>query len=275
MPSSNERALEKAKTIDCDALILDLEDAVAPDAKDAARANACAAASSGEYGRREVTIRINGIGSPWHETDLEAACAAGPDAVVVPKVSSAAEVEQLVAAMQAFGAPETTKLWAMVETPCGILNAAEIAGASTRLVALVIGTNDIYKELGATFAPGRAAVMVALQQVVLAARSAGVTVLDGVFNNVKDEDGLRAEAEQGREMGMDGKTLIHPGQVAVANEVFAPSAEAVESARATIEAFTEARARGSFVATVNGRLVENLHVEIAEKTLAMHEAITR
>ena len=273
MPSSNERALEKARTLPVDALILDLEDAVAPDAKDAARENACAAARSGEYGRREVTIRVNGLGSQWHDADLAAAASAGPDAIVVPKVGSAEEVRALVAALEAAGAPDRTRLWAMVETPAAILHAAEIASASDRLACLVLGTNDLYKELGATFVPGRAAVMASLQLAVLGARSAGVAVLDGVFNDVKDSDGFLAEARQGRELGFDGKTLIHPGQVEPANTVFAPSAEQVQDARAVIDAFEQAQSEGRGVATLNGRLIESLHVDTARKVLATADAI--
>ncbi|KJK11099.1 malyl-CoA thiolesterase [Terrabacter sp. 28] len=273
MPSSNERALEKAKTLPVDALILDLEDAVAPDAKEAARENACAAARSGEYGRRELTIRVNGLGSRWHEADLAAAAAAGPDAIVVPKVNSADEVSGLVAAMEAAGAPEHTRLWAMVETPVAVLHAEEIARASERLACLVLGTNDLYKELGATFAPGRAAISASLQLALLAARAAGVAIVDGVFNDVKDTEGFLAEARQGRELGFDGKTLIHPGQVEPANEVFAPSEAQVEDARAVIAAFEEAQAQGRGVATLNGRLIENLHVDTARKVLATAEAI--
>jgi len=273
MPSSNERALEKAKTLPVDALILDLEDAVAPDAKDAARENACAAARSGDYGRRELTIRVNGLGSQWHDADLAAAAAAGPDAVVVPKVNSADEVRALVAAMEAAGAPAHTRLWAMVETPVAVLHAEEIARASDRLACLVLGTNDLYKELGAAFAPGRAAIETSLQLAILAARAAGVAVVDGVYNDVKDGDGFLAEARQGRELGFDGKTLIHPGQVEAANEVFAPSEAQVEDARAVIDAFQTAQAEGRGVATLNGRLIENLHVDTAKKVLATAEAI--
>jgi citrate lyase subunit beta/citryl-CoA lyase len=274
LPSSNERALEKARTLPVDGLILDLEDAVAPEAKDSARENACAAARSGAYGRRELTIRVNAIGTRWHEDDLAAAAAAGPDAVVVPKVGSADEVRSLVDALEAAGAPERTRLWAMVETPAAILDAARIAAASDRLACLVLGTNDLYKELGASFAPGRAAVMTSLQLAVLGARAAGVAVLDGVFNDVKDADGFLAEARQGRELGFDGKTLIHPAQVGPANEVFAPSAGQVEDARAVIEAFEQAQSEGRGVATLNGRLVENLHVDTARKVIATAEAIS-
>lgn len=273
MPSSNERALEKAKTLPVDALILDLEDAVSPDAKEGARGNACAAVRSGEYGRRELTIRVNGLGSEWHDADLAAAAAAGPDAIVVPKVSSADEVRSLVAAMEAAGAPASTRLWAMVETPVAVLHAEEIARASDRLACLVLGTNDLYKELGATFAPGRAAIQASLQLAVLAARAGGVTVLDGVYNDVKDADGFLAEARQGRELGFDGKTLIHPGQVEPCNEVFAPSPAQVEEAEAVIAAFESAQAEGRGVATLNGRLIENLHVDTARKVLATADAI--
>jgi citrate lyase subunit beta/citryl-CoA lyase len=273
LPSSNERALEKAKSLPVDALILDLEDAVAPDAKDAARENACAAARSGEYGRRELTIRVNAIGTQWHEADLAAVSAAGPDAVVVPKVNSAGEVASLVAAMEAAGAPSHTRLWAMVETPVAVLHAEEIARASRRLTCLVLGTNDLYKELGAEFVPGRAAIQASLQLALLAARAAGVAIVDGVYNDVKDAEGFLAEARQGRELGFDGKTLIHPGQVEPCNEVFAPSAAQVEHSRAVIEAFEAARAQGRGVATLHGRLIENLHVDTAQKVLATAEAI--
>jgi len=273
LPSSNERALEKAKGLPVDALILDLEDAVAPEVKDSARENACAAARSGQYGRRELTIRVNGLGSQWHEDDLAAACSAGPDAIVVPKVDSAEEVRSLVAAMEAAGAPESTRLWAMVETPVAVLHAEEIARASDRLACLVMGTNDLYKELGATFAPGRAAIQTSLQTALLAARAAGVAIVDGVYNDVKDAEGFLAEARQGRELGFDGKTLIHPGQVEPCNEVFAPSPAEVERARSVIEAFEAARAEGRGVATLDGRLIENLHVETARKVLATSDAI--
>ncbi|WP_337794768.1 CoA ester lyase [Pedococcus badiiscoriae] len=273
MPSSNERALAKAKTLPVDALILDLEDAVAPDAKDQARENACAAVRSGEYGRRELTIRVNGLGTQWHDADLRAACAAGPDGIVVPKVGSADEVRALVAAMDAAGAPAHTRLWAMVETPVAVLHAEEIARASDRLACLVLGTNDLYKELGASFVPGRSAVSTSLQLVLLAGRAAGVAVLDGVFNDVSDADGFLAEARQGRELGFDGKTLIHPGQVDPCNETFAPSPAAVDDARAVIAAFESAQAKGQGVATLSGRLIENLHVDTARRVLAIDEAI--
>lgn len=272
MPSSNERALEKAKTLAVDALILDLEDAVGVDAKDVARENACAAAASGEYGRREITIRVNGIGTQWHEADLEAACAAGPDGIVVPKVSTATEVKSLVAAMERFGAPDHTRLWAMIETPTAIFNVRKIARKSERLAAFVIGTNDLVKELRAEHVPGRGPLMTALSLALLAGRESGIAVLDGVYNNVTDADGFRAECLQGRDLGFDGKTLIHPGQVEVCNEVFSPSEVQVEEAEGIVAAW-EAGA-GAGVVTYNGKMIENLHVDIARRVLATHEAIT-
>ena len=270
MPGSNERALEKAKSIPCDGLILDLEDAVAPDAKPAARDAACAAAASGEYGRREVTIRVNGADTEWHRDDLAAACAAGPDAIVVPKVNTADAVLQLVEAMAGHDAPEHTKLWAMVETPYAMLHAEEIATASDRLTVLVMGTNDLAKELYAEHVPGRQPLLTGLSLALLAARATGKAIIDGVYNDVKDTDGFLAECRQGREMGFDGKTLIHPGQVEGANEAFAPSEQAVEDARGILQAWEDAT---SGVVTYNGKMVENLHVESARRTLGMHEAI--
>ena len=271
MPSSNERALEKARTLPVDGLILDLEDAVGPDDKPGAREQACAAAASGEYGPREVTIRVNGIGTRWHDADLAAACAAGPDGIVVPKVGSAQEVVDLVAAMERHGAPDRTRLWAMVETPGAVLDARAIASASDRLAVLVLGTNDLVKELQARFVPGRAPLLTALSAVVLAARAAGVAVLDGVYNDVKDLEGLESECRQGRDLGFDGKTLIHPGQVEACNAAFAPSEVEVEEARGVLAAW-EAGA-GTGVVTYNGRMVENLHVDVARRVLATDEAI--
>ncbi len=270
LPASNERALEKARTIACDGLILDLEDAVAPAAKVEAREAACAAAESGAYGRRELTIRVNGMDTQWHADDLAAACAAGPDAIVVPKVNSADEVRSLVAAMAS--APAKTKLWAMVETPVAMLNALDIASASERLTVLVMGTNDLAKELYAEHVPGRAPLLTGLSLALLAARASGKAILDGVYNDVKDADGFLAECRQGREMGFDGKTLIHPGQVDGANQAFAPSEQAVADARGVLQAWEDGR--GSGVVTYNGRMIENLHVESAQRTLSIHESIT-
>ena len=271
MPGANDRALEKAKSLPCDGLILDLEDSVAPEAKPAARDAVCAAAASGEYGRRTVTIRVNSLGTEWHDADLAAAAQAGPAGIVVPKVNSAEEVRGLVAAMEKAGAPDHTRLWAMVETPEAIFNAREIAAASDRLAVIVMGTNDLVKELYAEHVPGRAPLLTSLSLALLAARAAGVQILDGVYNDVKDTEGFLAECVQGRQMGFDGKTLIHPGQVEAANEQFAPSAEAIEDARGLIEAFESA---GSGVATYKNKMIENLHVESARRTLTIHEAIT-
>jgi len=272
MPSSNERALEKAKSIPCDGLILDLEDAVAPDAKSAAREAAAASVRSGEYGHRELTIRVNGIGTQWHDDDIRAAAQAGPDGIVVPKVNTADEVRSLVAAIEAAGAPERTKLWAMVETPEAIFNVRDIATASDRLAVLVMGTNDLVKELYAEHVPGRAPLLTSLTLSLLAARAAGVAILDGVYNDVKDAEGFLAEVDQGRQLGFDGKTLIHPAQVEPANAGFAPSEQAVADARGLIEAF-ESSTGG--VVTYKNKMVENLHVESARRTLAIADAIAR
>ncbi|KRE61175.1 CoA ester lyase [Nostocoides sp. Soil756] len=271
LPSSNERALEKAKTLPVDGLILDLEDAVAPDAKPAARDNACAAVASGDLGPREVTIRVNAIGTEWHDADLEAACGAGPDGIVVPKVGSADEVRSLVAAMERHGAPDHTWLWAMVETPAAVLDARAIATASDRLAVLVLGTNDLVKELRARFVPGRGPLLTSLSLVVLAARAAGVAVLDGVYNDVRDLEGFVLECRQGVDLGFDGKTLIHPDQVEPCNTAFAPSAAEVEEARGVVEAWTAAGGAG--VVTHAGRMVEHLHVEVARRVLAMDDAV--
>jgi citrate lyase subunit beta/citryl-CoA lyase len=271
MPASNERALEKAKSIPCDGLIFDLEDAVAPGAKPAARDAACQAVASRDYGPRELAIRVNGAETEWHRADLEAACAAGPDAVVVPKVGSAGAVRELVEAMIRFGAPEHTRLWAMVETPAAMLHAEEIAGASERLSVLVMGTNDLAKELYAEHVPGRHPLLPGLGLALLAARATGTAILDGVYNDVQDTEGFLAECRQGREMGFDGKTLIHPSQVGGANTAFAPSEQAVEDARGILQAWRDGA--GSGVVTYRGRMVENLHVESAERTLALDEAI--
>jgi citrate lyase subunit beta/citryl-CoA lyase len=271
LPASNPRALEKAASIPCDGLILDLEDAVAPDVKTTAREAACAAVTSGDYGEREVTIRVNGADTEWHRADLEAASAAGPDAVVVPKVGSADTVLELAGAMTRFDAPEHTKLWAMVETPTAMLHCEEIAAASERLTVLVLGTNDLAKELYAEHVPGRHPLLPGLGLALLAARATGKAILDGVYNDVQDSDGFLAECRQGREMGFDGKTLIHPAQVEGANAAYAPSEEAVDDANGVLQAWADGA--GSGVVTYRGRMVENLHVEAARRTLALSEAI--
>ena len=267
MPSSNARALEKAKTLPADAIILDLEDAVAPDAKEQARGQACDAVQSGEYGRRTLTIRCNGLDTPWGLADLEAAAAAQPHAVVVPKVGGREHVDRIADAVGA-----DTRIWAMVETPAGVFAAREIA-AHPQVDVLVLGTNDLAKELRAALVPGRAPLLPHLATVLLAAREAGVLALDGVYNDVKDLAGFEAEARQGFELGFDGKTLVHPTQVDVANRVWAPTDAEVEHARRVIEAFAAAQREGRGVVTVDGRMVENLHVANAERTLATAEAI--
>jgi citrate lyase subunit beta/citryl-CoA lyase len=275
MPGANERALEKAKTIPADALILDLEDAVAPDAKPEARERVCAAASSGEYGLKEVTIRVNGLDTQWGLDDLRAAAKAGPAAVVVPKIGSVEDIRLVERTLEEAGAPDTTMIWAMLETPSGLLSAKEICTSSERLAVLVMGTNDIAKELHAEQIPGRGPLLHALSTCLLAARFAGKVILDGVYNDIKDAEGFEAECVQGRQMGFDGKTLIHPSQVEPCNEVFAPTEADVEHAGRVIAAFEEAEAAGKGVVTVDGRMIENLHVDNARRTLAISDAIAR
>ncbi len=274
MPAANERALEKAKTIACDAIIFDLEDAVAPDAKDQARAQAVAAATSGEYGYRELTIRCNGLDTPWGADDLAAAGAAGPAGVVIPKVSGPDHLATVADALEAAGAPDHTMIWAMVETPEAILDALSIARFE-RVNVLVMGTNDLVKELHASHVPGRQPLLPHLTSALLAARAAGKVILDGVYNDVKDPEGFRSECEQGAQLGFDGKTLIHPSQVDPTNEVWAPSVEEIDHARRVIAAFEEATADGLGVVTVDGRMIENLHVDQARRTLAVADAISR
>jgi citrate lyase subunit beta / citryl-CoA lyase len=273
MPGANERALEKAAGLPADALILDLEDAVAPDAKAEARDRVAAAAASGRYGAREVTIRVNGAGTPWHDDDLRAAAAVGPDAVVVPKVDSADAVHAIERALEAGGAPDRTRIWAMLETPAAMLRAEEVCGASERLAVLVMGTNDLAKELNAEHVPGRQPLLTGLGLCLIAARAAGKAIVDGVYNDIKDAEGFEAECVQGRQMGFDGKTLIHPSQIEPCNRVFAPAPDDIERSRRIIEAFETAQKEGRGVVTVDGRMIENLHVEQARRTLAVADAI--
>jgi citrate lyase subunit beta/citryl-CoA lyase len=272
MPAANERALEKAKSIAADALIFDLEDAVAPDAKAAARANAVAAARSGEYGNREVTIRCNGLSTPWGTDDIAAAAGSRASAIVIPKVDSAAYLDQVSASLDANEAPSTMTIWAMIETPTAILDARQIA-AHPRVSVLVMGTNDLAKELRTDAAPDRAPLIPSLAIALLAAREAGKVILDGVYNDVKDEQGFLAEARAGKALGFDGKTLVHPSQVEPANTVWAPSDDEIEHSRRVIDAFRVAEAEGRGVVTVDGRMVENLHVANAERILAVAAAI--
>jgi len=267
MPGSKERALEKAKTLNADALIFDLEDAVSPSEKPLARELVCAAVKAGGYGRRSVVIRINGADTIWGAEDLATAIAAKPDAILIPKVSTANDLLSIAAQMEALKADEKTRIWAMMETPLGILNAQEIAAATPLLEAFVMGTNDLVNELSAVHTSNRAPVLTALSLCLLAARAYGLVCVDGVYNAFKDDDGLRAACLQGRKLGFDGKTLIHPAQLAVTNDVFAPSPEDLELAQTYVTAFEAAKANGEGVAVVNGKIVENLHVDTARKLL--------
>ncbi|HWE21528.1 MAG TPA: CoA ester lyase [Hyphomicrobiaceae bacterium] len=279
MPGSNARALEKAKSLAADALILDLEDAVAPEAKDAARAQVCAAVGAGGYGGRELVIRVNGLETPWGQADLRAAAAARPDAVLVPKVASGGDIARATESLAAAGAPPSTQLWAMIETPLAILNIAEIAAAASapgvRLGCFVMGTNDLVKETRADLSKNRRPALYWLSAAITAARAYGLDALDGVYNNFKDAEGYRRECVHGRALGFDGKTLIHPDQIAVANEVFAPPEAEVAWARKIIAAFDLPEHRGKGVITVEGRMVELLHAEMARRTVAIAEAIAR
>ena len=273
MPGANTRALEKARTLPADALIFDLEDAVAPDAKEAARGNVVAAAQSKAYGRREIAIRCNGLATPWGKADIAAIAVSGADALLVPKVESAAEVATVVSLLDAAGAPSSMAVWAMMETPKGILRAEEVAGSHPRLALFVMGTNDLVKDMRARHTPMRLPMVTALGLGMLAARAHGLTILDGVYNDIQDTEGFRAVCQQGLEMGFDGKTLIHPSQVEPCNEVFAPSVAELEMAGRIVAAFKAAQAEGKGVVTVDGRMIENLHVEQAERALALAAAI--
>jgi len=277
MPGSNARALAKAKSIPADGLILDLEDAVAPEAKEAARAQVCAAVKAGGYGERELVIRINALTTPWGQADLAAAAAAAPDAVLLPKPGTGADIGRATDALARAGAPTRTQLWAMIETPLAVLNLADIASASrrpgARLACLVLGTNDLVKETRADLSLNRRPALYWLSAAITAARAYGLDVLDGVYNNIRDAEGFRRECVYGRRLGFDGKTLIHPDQVAVANEVFAPAAGEVAFARKVIAAFRRPENRDKGVISVEGRMVELLHAEMAERTVAIADAI--
>jgi citrate lyase beta subunit len=273
MPGSNPRALDKARVLAADALILDLEDAVAPAEKARARELVAEAVETGGYGKRKLLIRINGLETEWGEADLVRAAKAGPDAILLPKVEAATDVARVAVQLERLGAPAGTRIWAMLETPRGVLNAAAIAAAHPLLEGFVLGTNDLAKDLGATQTADRAPLLASLSLCLLAARAEDLVCVDGVYNAFKDDDGLRAVCVQGRALGFDGKTLVHPAQLAIANEVFAPSAEAVALAQTQVAAFAEAEARGEGVAVVDGRIVENLHVAEARRLLARAEAI--
>lgn len=275
MPGSNARALEKARNLPADALILDLEDAVAPDTKEEARAQVVNAVKEGGYGKREIIIRVNGLDTPWGMDDIRAAVVAKPDAILVPKVNSAEDVMRADKALSDAGADASIQLWCMIETPFAILNIQAIASkaASTRMTAWVMGTNDIAKELRAAHTPSRVPMLASLGLSIIAARAYGIVALDGVYNEIKNEQGFVATCEQGRDMGFDGKTLIHPSQVMPCNEIFSPDEETVAFARQTIAAFELAENKGKGVLKVDGRMVEILHAEIAKRTVAIADAI--
>lgn len=277
MPGSNARALEKAREIAADVLILDLEDAVAPDAKATAREQVCAAVRAGGYGRRELVIRVNGPGTPWFEADLAAAEEACPNAILIPKVSDPGTLVETGNRLTALGADLSIALWAMIETPLAILDVERIARAArdpaTRLACFVMGTNDLAKETRARFVPGRAPMLPWLNSALLAARAHGIDILDGVYNEIRDEAGFEAECRQARDLGFDGKTLIHPAQVAPANAVFAPDEAELARARAIIAAFDQPENAGKGAIQLDGRMVELLHAEMARRTVALAQAI--
>jgi len=273
MPGANARALDKARTLDADALILDLEDAVAPDAKAQARAQVAAALREGGYGRRECIVRVNALDTPWGMDDLRAIAQAGADAVLLPKVESPAQLASLAQALDAAGAPVDLPLWAMAETPLGFLRLDAIAGGHERLAAIVVGTSDLVKDLHARHTPSRDETLLARSLAVMAARAHGLAVLDGVHLDLNDDAGLQDACRQGRDQGFDGKTLIHPRQIAAANAAFAPTAEELDTARKRLDAWRAAQAEGKGVAVVDGALVENLHASEAERVLALAAAI--
>ena len=275
MPGSNARALEKAQTLPADAIIFDLEDAVAPDMKAVARAQVCEAVASGDYGNRELVIRINAVSTEWGDADLDAAIEAGPDAILVPKPDRGADVDLVSGRIDAAG--RGIPIWAMIETPLSILNIQDIAACaghgSSPLTALVMGTNDLAKETRARFVEGRATMLPWLTTAILAARAYGLDVIDGVYNDFRDIGGLREECEQARDLGMDGKTLIHPGQIEAANEAFAPNSDELEQARTIIDAFSLEENAGKGAISLNGRMVERLHAEMAIRMVALSDAI--
>jgi citrate lyase subunit beta/citryl-CoA lyase len=275
MPGSNARALEKAKSLPADGLILDLEDAVAPDAKDSARLQVCHAVKDDGYGLREIIIRVNGLATPWGYEDIAAASKSGADAILLPKVESADAIRHMESIMRANGAPDCMAIWAMMETPRSVLASEQIANSTPRMECLVMGTSDLAKELDCAHTRERLPFITSLGLCLLAARGYGLAILDGVYLDLKDEAGFEFACRQGAEMGFDGKTLIHPNQVAKCNEVFTPRPDDVEWSRKIIAAHAAAAARGEGVAVVDGKLIENLHVESAERLVKMAEAIEK
>jgi citrate lyase subunit beta/citryl-CoA lyase len=277
MPGSNARAIEKARTLPVDGVILDLEDAVAPEAKEQARAQVADAVKAGGFGGREVFIRVNGIDTPWHAEDLVAAAHAAPDAILVPKISHPDQLDLIGRRLLDIHANHKVRVWAMIETPLAIFNILSIAeearDSESRLSGLVMGTNDLAKDTRARLVPGRAPMLPWLATCVLAARQHGVDILDGVYNDLSDAEGFERECIQARDMGFDGKTLIHPNQVAPCNAVFSPSADEVAQARAIIAAFDLPENRDKGVVQVDGRMVERMHAEMARRTVAIAEAI--
>lgn len=275
MPGSNERAMDKAKALDVDAVIFDLEDAVAPDAKDVARDLVCAAAKSGAYGHREVVIRVNGLETAWGYDDFVAAVEAAPDAILIPKVQSGQMIIAADKLMRDSGVQPKTRLWAMIETPAAILHAEEIASMSTatRLTTFVMGTNDLALELGCAQTPDRLPMLSSLSWALLAGRAYGLTMIDGVFNGIGDDAGFAAACRQGVELGFDGKTIIHPSQIAPCNEAFSPPAEEVDWARTILAAFDRPENASKGVLKIDGKMVERLHAEGAARLVAMADAI--
>lgn len=275
MPGVNARALEKAKAIPADCLILDLEDSVAPEEKPAARERVAAAVAAGGYGRREVIIRINGLSTPWGAEDMKMAAKAGADAVLVPKLNDAHDLAKATEAFLASGGGGGTHIWAMIETPLAIFNLRELAAAGEAhgLQCFVLGTNDLLKEMRASAQGARLALVPSLTMAVLAARAYGLDVIDGVYNDIKNEDGFRAECEQGRMLGMDGKTLIHPDQVATCNAIFSPSEAEIEWARKVVAAFSLPENATKGVIKIEGRMTERLHLTMAERVMAIAEVV--
>jgi citrate lyase subunit beta/citryl-CoA lyase len=277
MPGSNARALEKAKTLPADGVILDLEDSVAPDAKESARQQVVDAVKAGGFGAREVIIRTNAVDTPWHAEDLAAAAQAGPDAILIPKVQSAETLELIGRRLMDMHAPLKTRVWAMIETPLAIFNilsiAAEARDSEARLSCFVLGTNDLAKDTRARLVPGRAPMLPWLTTVIAAARIHGVEVLDGVYNDLSNAEGFAAECQQGVELGMDGKTLIHPNQIEPCNTAFSPSEAEVAWARKMIAAFDLPENKSKGVVSIDGRMVERLHADMARRTVAIAEAI--
>ncbi|HEY9080350.1 CoA ester lyase [Magnetovibrio sp.] len=273
MPGSNARALEKGRTLACDALIMDLEDAVAPDAKEQARAEIVSALAAGGYGQRECIVRVNGLDTPWGYEDIAAAATSGADAILLPKVEGPTTIHQVERIMEAQGAPAHQSIWCMMETPLGILNAQDIGSASPRVGGLVMGTSDLAKDLRAAHTRERVPMQASLSHCLLVARAYGLAIVDGVHLDLDDDEGFAYSCEQGRDMGFDGKTLIHPKTIAKANEIFAPSTDEVAWSQKIIEAFEAAQSEGKGVVVVDGKLIENLHVEQARRLVHLADMI--